>query len=401
MKYITILGDGWSDIPNGSGITPLIAAKKPNIDKLAAMSVCGMCSTVPDGMKPGSDVANMSVMGFDPAKYYTGRSPLEAASMGIALGAHDVSYRCNLVTLGGSGDYADLTMDDYSAGEIDTETARKLIAEINEKYAFPEGVELYAGVSYRHCLVVRNGKTGALLMPPHDISGKCVKEYLPKGENAAMLADFMSATRKILAESETNKARVAAGKKPVSSAWLWGEGTKPSFDSFFALYGLKGAVISAVDLVKGLGLVAGMDSIDVSGATGTLSTNFAGKASAAIEGLKTHDYIYVHIEAPDECGHQGDFAGKTRAIEIIDEKIVVPIFSALSSSGEDFKILITPDHPTPVSLRTHTSAPVPFFVYDSRKKNTGVENYNEYTCNETGVYLPSGNDMLKLLLDLD
>lgn len=367
-------------------------ANKPTIDKIAAMSTCGLCQTVPPGMKPGSDVANMSVMGYDPAQYYTGRSPLEAASMGIDLKPGDVSYRCNLVTIERG------IMDDYSAGEIDTETAAKLIAEINEKYDFPAGMELYAGISYRHCLVLRGGKTGAKLTPPHDITGQAIAEYLPGGENQKIITDFMLASQKILAGSEINKQRIAAGKKPATSAWLWGEGTRPVFKPFKELYGLSGAVISAVDLVKGIGLVAGMDSIDVDGVTGNLHTNFGGKAQAAIDALKSHDYVYVHVEAPDECGHQGDRAGKIKAIECIDELVVRPIFDYLESCGEPFRVVICPDHPTPVALRTHTSDPVPFIIYSSAAKTQGINSYNEKLCSGTGVHLSGGTELLGLLL---
>ena len=398
MKYIVILGDGWADYPDENGQTPLSLANKPNIDKLARVSVCGLTKTVPDGMKPGSDVANMAVMGYDPAKYYTGRSPLEAASMGIALGADDVTYRCNLVTLGGDGDYETLTMKDYSSGEIDTPSAAKLIEEINASGIVPDGCELHAGVSYRHCLVRRHGKTGATLTPPHDISGRPIADYLPSGSYADELLEFQKRSRKVLAASAVNAQRVADGFNPATSCWLWGEGTRPAFTAFEELYGLKGAVISAVDLVKGLGIVAGMDSIDVEGACGTINTNFAGKAAAALEAIKTHDFVYIHMEAPDECGHQGDKDGKIRSIELIDKLVVGPIFEEMSKRGEHFKLLITPDHPTPLSVRTHVSDPVPFVMYDSGKNAAGIETYNEGLVKTTRVYYPSGVDMFKAFL---
>ena len=398
MKYIVILGDGWADYPDENGQTPLSLANKPNIDKLARVSVCGLTKTVPDGMKPGSDVANMAVMGYDPAKYYTGRSPLEAASMGIALGADDVTYRCNLVTLGGDGDYETLTMKDYSSGEIDTPSAAKLIEEINASGIVPDGCELHAGVSYRHCLVRRHGKTGATLTPPHDISGRPIADYLPSGSYADELLEFQKRSQKVLAASAVNAQRVADGVNPATSCWLWGEGTRPAFTAFEELYGLKGAVISAVDLVKGLGIVAGMDSIDVEGACGTINTNFAGKAAAALEAIKTHDFVYIHMEAPDECGHQGDKDGKIRSIELIDKLVVGPIFEEMSKRGERFKLLITPDHPTPLSVRTHVSDPVPFVMYDSGKNAAGIETYNEGLVKTTRIYYPSGVDMFKAFL---
>lgn len=395
MKYIVILGDGWADYPDEKGETPLSLADKPNIDRIASVSVCGLMKTVPDGMKPGSDVANMAVMGYDPAKYYTGRSPLEAASMGIKLGAEDVTYRCNLVTLGSDGSYESLYMKDYSAGEISNAEAEKLIAELNEKLTLPEGCELYAGVSYRHCLVRRNGKTGALLTPPHDISGKPVAEYLPKGKYGEELLAFQKASAEVLKNSTVNRDRIARGLNPATSCWLWGEGTRPAFTPFSELYGLKGAVISAVDLVKGLGIVAGMDSIDVEGACGTIHTNFAGKAAAALEAAKTHDFIYVHMEAPDECGHQGDKAGKIKSIELIDRLVVKPVFEEMTKRGERFKMLITPDHPTPLALRTHVADPVPFIMYDSEKEVFGCETYNEGIVRTTRVYYPSAVEMFR------
>lgn len=398
MKYIVILGDGWADYPDENGETPLSLAKKPNIDAIAKMSVCGLTKTVPDGMKPGSDVANMAVMGYDPAVYYTGRSPLEAASMGIELGADDVTYRCNLVSLGGKGAYDTLTMKDYSAGELDTEGAKKLIEELNAAGIVPSGCELHAGVSYRHCLVRRHGKTGAELTPPHDISGKVISPYLPKGAYADELLAFQKSSMKVLAGSEINAERRAKNVNTADGCWLWGEGTRPSFKPFKELYGLKGAVISAVDLVKGLGIVAGMDSIDVEGACGTINTNFAGKAAAALEAAKTHDFVYLHMEAPDECGHQGDKAGKIRSIELIDSLVVGPIFAEMTKRKERFKMLITPDHPTPLALRTHVGDPVPFVMYDSGRKVDGIETYNEGLVRTTRVYYPSGVDMFKAFI---
>ena len=398
MKYIVILGDGWADYPDENGETPLSLAKKPNIDAIAKMSVCGLTKTVPDGMKPGSDVANMAVMGYDPAVYYTGRSPLEAASMGIELGADDVTYRCNLVSLGGNGAYDTLTMKDYSAGELDTESAKKLIEELNAAGIVPSGCELHAGVSYRHCLVRRHGKTGAELTPPHDISGKVISPYLPKGAYADELLTFQKSSMKVLAGSEINAERRAKNVNTADGCWLWGEGTRPSFKPFKELYGLKGAVISAVDLVKGLGIVAGMDSIDVEGACGTINTNFAGKAAAALEAAKTHDFVYLHMEAPDECGHQGDKAGKIRSIELIDSLVVGPIFAEMTKRKERFKMLITPDHPTPLALRTHVGDPVPFVMYDSGRKVDGIETYNEGLVRTTRVYYPSGVDMFKAFI---
>lgn len=393
MKYIVVLGDGWADYPDESGMTPLSLAHKPNIDALAARSVCGLCKTVPDGMKPGSDVANMAVMGYDPKKYYTGRSPLEAASMGIDLAPDDAACRCNLVTLGGEGDYEEREMTDYSAGEIDTQSAAALIKELNEKLDMPEGWELHAGVSYRHCLVRRHAKTGAVLTPPHDISGRKIKDYLPGGEDGDALLTFQKKSMEVLSASPVNAERAARGENVANSCWLWGEGTRPSFTPMLELHGLKGAVISAVDLVKGLGKVAGMDVIEVEGACGTLNTNFAGKAAAALEAIKDHDFVYIHMEAPDECGHQGDKEGKIKSIELIDRLVVGPIYEEMTRRGEPFRMLVTPDHPTPLALRTHVSDPVPFVMYDSKKEVHGCETYNEMNVRTTRVYFGSGVEM--------
>lgn len=400
MKYIVILGDGWADYPDKNGNTPLSLANKPAIDNLAKVSRLGLCKTVPDGMKPGSDVANMSVMGFDPHVYYTGRSPLEAASMGIELGDSDVTFRCNLVTLDGDGDYESLKMKDYSAGEISSKEAAALIKELTEKIQLPSGCELKAGVSYRHCFVHRNAlERGAILTPPHDISGRPIKDYLPKGAFGEEILSFMKQSREILSKSEINKKRIAAGKNPANSCWLWGEGTKPSFGSFKELHGLKGAVISAVDLVKGIGKLAGMDVIDVEGACGTIDTNFPGKAKAALDAIKKCDYVYIHMEAPDECGHHGDLEGKIKSIELIDSLVVKPIFEEMTKRGEPFRLLITPDHPTPVSIMTHVSDPVPFMIYDSTLKENGQSSYDEKTCEKAGCFVPSGKDLFKLFTE--
>jgi 2,3-bisphosphoglycerate-independent phosphoglycerate mutase len=335
----------------------------------------------------------MSVMGCDPKLYYTGRSPLEAISMGIALADGDVTYRVNLVTLSGEKDFSKKTMLDYSGGEIETAEAAKLIALIRP--LVPAGFELFSGVSYRHCLVERKSTDGAggspkKLTPPHNITNQKIKEFLPTGGGAEKLLDFMHKAHEVLAAHPDNRTKANA-------VWVWGEGTKPTLPDFKAETGLSGAVISAVDLVKGIGLGMKLQSIDVAGATGTLSTDFDGKAAAAIDALKTHDYVYVHIEAPDECGHQGDAAGKQRAIELIDEKVVGPIFAALQ--GAPFKMLILPDHATPLSLRTHTSDPVPYILYDSTQElQNGVTSYTEAAAKETGVIVESGTALFQKML---
>lgn len=389
MKYAVILGDGMADYDDENGLTPLKKANKPFIDSLCIKSEVGLCQTIPEGMSPGSDTANLSVMGFDPKKYYTGRSPLEAISMGIKLADDDITYRVNLVTLSDDADYEQKTMLDYSAGEISTANAKKLI-EILAPYA-PKGCELFAGVSYRHCLVHRAASGGGKFTPPHDILNRKVTEYLPKNEFSSEILEFMKKSYEILSNHPLNDTKA-------NSAWLWGEGSKPLLPDFEKEYGIKGAVISAVDLLKGIGIGSCMTSVDVEGATGTKDTNFDGKTQAAIKAFETHDYVYVHLEAPDECGHQGDKDGKVLSIELIDEKIIKPIATHLQQNG-DFKLLFIPDHATPLCLRTHTSDPIPYVLYDSTKDYAGtVTTYNEDTAKQTGIYTAHGYELLQKLL---
>lgn len=398
MKYIVILGDGMADLPYDGlgGKTPLEVASKPNIDALAQKSVCGMCKTVPDGIKPGSDVANLSVMGYSPLKYYSGRSPLEALSIGVDMADDDLAIRCNLVTLSDEEEYAQKSMVDYSAGEISSEEAAELIASVqealgNEKFAF------YSGVSYRHCLIRHHGDRGTEFTPPHDISGRVVGEYLPKGLYGEEMLDLMIASYDILKDHPINKKRVEEGKNPANSIWLWGEGSKPALPNFEATRGLKGAVISAVDLLKGIAIAGGMKVIEVEGATGTVKTNFTGKAEACVQAIRDgFDYVYLHMEAPDECGHQGDSEGKVKSIELIDEKVVGYILDELKD--EDLRILVCPDHPTPLATKTHSSAPIPFLIYDSKCIKDGVSAYTENECSKTGVELNSGDELVEMFL---
>lgn len=395
QKIVVVLGDGMADYPDERGLTPLMEANKPNIDRLCAAGEVGLCQTVPAGMKPGSDTANLSVMGYDPKRYYTGRSPLEALSIGIKLAATDVTYRCNLVTLSDEPTYADKTMLDYSAGEITTAESTELIGYLAEKLGL-QGL-LYPGVSYRHCLVRPNGAPAGSLTPPHDITGRKLTDYLPESD---ALKQMMIRSYDLLKNHPINRKRIAAGKNPANSMWLWGEGKKPALDDFREKFGLTGAVISAVDLIKGIGIGAGMDSIDVEGATGTVHTNFDGKAAAAIDALKTHDYVYVHMEAPDECGHQGDRAGKIRSIELIDEKVVGPIRRYLDSTGAPYRMLIIPDHATPLSVRTHVSDPVPYVLYDSAvERASGVTRYDEQSiaAAPTKVIVDAGCELIDKL----
>lgn len=398
QKIVVILCDGMADYPDSAGNTPMTIAKKPNMDAIAAKSEVGLCATVPEGMKPGSDVANLSVMGYNPRECYTGRSPLEAISIGINLSDTDVTYRTNFVTLSSDGEYENKTMLDYSAGEISTTEAKQLISFLAANLPMSE-LKLYAGVSYRHCLVRSNGILGAKLAQPHDISDKTITEHLPSGEYGEQFLSLMKKSYDLLKNHPINIKRVSEGKSPANSVWFWGEGKKPALAEFTEKFGIKGAVISAVDLIKGIGLGAKMTSINVDGATGTLHTNFSGKAQAALDALKTHDYVYVHLEAPDECGHQGDRNGKIKAIELIDEKVIAPIFSALTSEKIPFKMLIIPDHATPLCLKTHTSDPVPYLIYNSEKEQTGITPINEFTAKQTSNFIECGYKILPKMLE--
>ncbi len=396
MKYIVLLGDGMADLPSEklSNKTPLEIAKKPNIDSLAKRGICGMVKTVPDGMKPGSDVANLSVIGYDPLKYYSGRSPLEALSIGIDMASDDLSVRCNLVTLSSASKYSEKVMIDYSAGEISTAEAAELINALQLQLG-SDKFKLYSGVSYRHCLIAKHSKRGTEYTPPHDILDKCISKYLPCGLYGAELLQLMEKSVQILESHPINIDRVAKGKKPANSIWLWGEGVKPKLPLYSDLYGKSAAIISAVDLLKGIGIAGGMKVIEVAGATGTIDTNFLGKAEACIEAIKSGlDYVYLHMEAPDECGHQGDYAGKIKSIELIDEIVAGHVLKQLE--GEDVRILVVPDHPTPLDMRTHTSDSVPFIIYDSTTAYNGVEKYTELECSKTGITVESGEELAKL-----
>lgn len=400
MKYIVILGDGMAGypLPERGNKTCLQLAEKPFIDGLAKSSLLGTAKTVPEGYKPGSDVANLSVMGYDPAIYYSGRSPLEAASIGIPLKETDVTLRCNLVTLSEEEPYEEKTMLDYSAGEITTEEASELINFLKPNFNRPP-FSLYAGISYRHCLVEDNGKTGREFTPPHDISDRKISPYLPKGEGSAPYLDMMKRSYSLLKDHPLNQKRLQEGKNPANSVWFWGEGTKPHMQSFSSLYGKNGAVISAVDLVKGLGILAGMKVIEVSGATGNWDTNFQGKANACVEALLAGlDFVYVHMEAPDECGHHGDIEKKIYSIEQIDG-VVKTVVTRLKEAGEEFSLLLCPDHPTPIALKTHTRDPIPFLLYRSDKQTgNGAQSYDEAQAHGTGLALAHGYELMQTLL---
>ncbi len=403
MKYAVILGDGMADwhVPEIGNKTILQYSDIPTINSLAKVSEVGLCKTVPDGMKPGSDVANMSVLGFNPAKYYTGRSPLEAVSIGIKLEDTDVTLRANVVTLSDEENYEDKTMLDYSAGEISTEEAKELIEYLKE-YLDGEDKTLYPGVSYRHCLVMKHGKTGNEFTPPHDISDRKITQYLPKGEMGEYYLSLMKRSHELLKDHPVNLKRVAEGKNPANSLWLWGEGTKPALNDFEKEFSLKGGVISAVDLVKGLGILANMQIIDVDNITGNWDTNFEGKADAAVNALLNWglDYVYIHMEGPDECGHHGDIALKKYSIEQIDEKVVKRILTAFKEADEDITLLICPDHPTPVACKTHVSDPVPYLIYRSNKAfDSTAKAYDEDEAANTGIYVEHGWDLVKKLIN--
>lgn len=401
MKYLVMLCDGMADEPNEAlgNSTPMEKANKPCMDSLAAKAEVGIVKTVAEGLKPGSDVANLSVLGYEPAVYYSGRSPLEAASIGIDLKDTDVTLRCNLVTLSDDEDYENKTILDYCADDISSEEAKILIEYIQEKLG-NDVFRFYPGVSYRHCLVWSNGNPHpGVLTPPHDITGKVITDYIPKGEAVDELYDLMKKSYDLLKDHPVNQARIARGKRPANSIWLWGEGTKPLLDNFSEKFGIKGSMISAVDLLKGIAICAGMNSVDVDGATGYLDTNFDGKCKAAIEEFKNGaDLVYVHVEAPDECGHRGEIENKVKAIEMIDEHILGPVVEFLKGY-DDFAVLVCPDHPTPLSTRTHTSTPVPYLIYDSKNEiNSGVKVFCEKEARETGNYIEKGFTMMNYFL---
>lgn len=400
MKYVVVLTDGCADypVPSLGGKTPLEASHTPNMDYFASEGRLFLVKTVGDGLKPGSDVANLSVMGYDPYKYYTGRSPLEAASIGVELTPSQTAFRANIVTLSGEESYEDKTMLDYSSGEITTPESTLLMNAI-EKELGGGDIHFYPGVSYRHLFVWDNAPESFHLTPPHDISDRKIKDYLPDNER---ILDLMKKSEKILREHPVNRKRIKEGKKSATSLWIWGEGKKPMLSSFKDITSLDGAVVSAVDLVKGIGILAGMESIDVEGATGNISTNFSGKAKAAADALLdgNKDLVYVHLEAPDECGHQGDPEGKTRSLELIDEKVIGYIKARLDESGEDYAFMVLPDHFTPVSTKTHSGECVPCIMYKKGDCNHTGCTFTEKCANEHGERIPVGHLLMHKFLEI-
>ncbi len=398
MKYVVLLCDGMADLPredlNG---TPMSVANKPNMDMLAKKSRIGLVKTVADNLKPGSDVANLSVLGYDPAVYYSGRSPLEAGSIGIDMKPTDVSFRTNLVTVTDEEKYEDKTILDYCADDISTEEAAEIIKFIDEKLG-TEQFRFYSGVSYRHCLIWDKGTMDVgKLTPPHDITGKPVREYLGANEKGQVLIEMMKKSYELLKDHPVNLKRIERGLRPANSIWFWGEGVRKELTPFKEKYGKSAAMISAVDLLKGIGKFTEMDVINVDGATGYIDTNFDGKAQAAVEALKNgKDFVYIHVEAPDECGHRFEVANKVKSIELIDEKILGVILKEFE--GEEIKILICPDHPTPLELKTHTNAPVPFMIYDSTKDVNGADKFSEETATAKNDYVAVGHELMAQFL---
>ncbi len=403
MKYAVILYDGMADLPVDElgGKTPMQAANKPNFDRLASKGEIGLVRTVAEGLKPGSDVANLSVLGYDPKKYYTGRSPLEAVSIGVKMEDTDIALRCNLVSLSDEENYEDKTMVDYSGGDISTPEAAEIIKSVEEHFG-NEIFKFYSGVQYRHCLIWKNGTVDlGNMTPPHDISGRVVKEYLSSSENAKDLIRMMKESYDFLMQHPVNIKRMSEGKKPANSIWLWGEGKKPMLPTFEETFGLKGSIISAVDLLKGIGQCAEMKTPDVEGATGYIDTNFEGKARQAVEDLNSGcDFVYVHFEAPDECGHRREAENKVRSIEMIDEKVLPVILEGLEKF-DDYKVMILPDHPTPIKTATHSSEPVPYMIYHKKgEKNNNYTTINEQTAAESGNFIEFGPDVMKKFLNL-
>ncbi len=399
MKYVIVLGDGMADYPieDISGMTPLEYAKTQTMDELAKVSEIGLVHTIPEGMSPGSDTANLSVIGYDPKIYYSGRSPLEALSIGVDMESTDISFRCNIVTLSeDEEDYEKKTIIDHSSGEISTEDAAELIKAVREALE-SDDYKFYVGTSYRHLTIWKNGKV-LPLTPPHDILTKVIGEYLPEDE---VLRDMMKKSFDILANHPINIERKKKGLNPANSIWFWGAGTRPALSSFEEKNKKNGVMISAVDLLKGIAVGAGLTNIEVEGANGGLHTNYEGKAMAAVDALVKdgYDFAYIHVEAPDEMGHQGSMERKIQAIEALDTRVIKIVVEELREAGEDFRMLILPDHPTPIVLRTHSSEPVPYMLYDSTDHKESVLKYNEKDAKASGIFVPEGHTLIDHLFE--
>jgi len=397
VKYIILQGDGMADYPLEvlGGRTPLEAARTPNMDWLAARGVLGMADVIPKGFPPGSDVGNMSIMGYDPALYHTGRSPLEAASMGVALGPRDIAFRCNFVTLGGSG--GNTFMEDFTAGHIATEEAAELIRALGQKLG-GDGIEFFPGVSYRHLMVWRDGLEKMATTPPHDITDQKVAPHMPKGEGAERLLALMEKSRAVLAAHPVNQKRQADGHRQATSIWLWGQGRAPVLPSLTERFGIKGGVISAVDIIHGLGVYAGLERIDVPGITGFLDTNYRGKGEYGVKSLEKNDFVFIHVEAMDEAGHMGDVEKKIQALEDFDEKVVGTVLQGMAQR-KDWRLLLMPDHPTAIALKTHVAEPVPFVIYSpAEPRQNGALGYNEKDAAKTGIVAKKAYRLIEALI---
>lgn len=396
MKYVILQGDGMADYPIDKlrGGTPLSVAHKKNIDELAKKSIVGLVRTIPHGMHPGSDVGNMSIFGYDPRRYYTGRAPIEAAGQNIQLESTDVACRCNLVTLDKKGN--NITMKDYSAGHITTQEAKQLIDTLSLSLKH-NGLTFYHGVSYRHIIVWHEGKNNIVTYPPHDITDQNIDRYLPVGEGAEELISLIKSSWDILENHPINIRRKEQGKSPANSIWIWGLGKAMQIPKFQDLYNITGACISAVDLVRGIAKLAGFDIIDVPGITGWIDTNYKGKAEYGVNALKTHDLIYIHVEAPDEAGHNGDIDLKIKAIEDFDEKIVGGVLNDMKQFDE-FRMIIMPDHRTPILRKTHTEEPVPFLFFDSKNHMKNDYSYDEFGAEKSGLLIENGYELMPRFL---
>lgn len=397
-KYIVVLGDGMADEPIEAlgGKTPLEYADTPAMDRLSKLSEIGLVHTIPEGMKPGSDTANLSVLGYDPRIYYSGRSPLEALSIGVPMKDTDVALRCNIVTISEEDvPFEEKTIIDHSSGEISTEDCTVLLEAVKQELQ-TETYQFYAGTSYRHCLIWNKGRV-IELSQPHDVLGQVIGQYLPTDEN---LLRMMKRSYEILVNHPVNIERKKQGLNPANCCWFWGAGTKPMLSSFEEKNGLKGMMVSAVDLLKGIAVGAGMGVAKVEGANGGLNTNYEGKVQAALDALKgEYDFVYIHVEAPDEMGHQGSVEKKVQAIEYLDQRVIGPLTKALSRDGTDYRLLVMPDHPTPIRVRTHTSDSVPYLLYDSTVQRAESWNYNEKEAKASGNFIPLGHTIIDRLLE--
>ena len=403
MKYVIIVGDGMADYPVKSlgGKTPLMVARTPHMDWMAKQGEIGLVRTIPDGFNPGSEIANLSIFGYNPIRYYTGRGPLEAASLGVKLAADDIAFRCNLVTLKFQGNK--IVMEDFSAGHITNEEAKKVIIDLNKEMATNE-IRFYAGVSYRHLMVLRNGAAkfsnlGKLeITPPHDLIGKEISAFLPQMKEPVLT--LMKESQRLLKNHPVNQAREAKGLPPANSIWLWGQGPSPKMITLKERFGMDGYVISAVHLIKGIGILAGLEVLEVPGITGYFDTNYDGKAQYALRGLKEKDFVYVHVEAPDEAGHMGDLRLKIEAIEVFDEKIVGAILKGIKEFKR-YKVLVLPDHPTPLSVRTHTADPVPYVIYSNEDAATSAhgKTFDEVSAGLSGISIEKGFELIERFLN--